>query len=328
MGINLLSLAATAAFLLWAAERPLLGLAWPAMFLLLLAFRPVLIGLIVGQVTAVLLLLWTAGIVLYLKKWPRTSAVVLALAAAIKLTPLLVAVPFFFWRDWGWLRWFAVGLASTTLFECAVNGPVPLAYFATHFLPLLSHGLPILGVGSFAVSAELLYIGAHGVGLENGLVEVPHWLEAVCRLAGYGLTGAILLQVYRLGRPASHWDRAKVLAILALLSAIAAPIAWRHAYCVGILLLLIAWKEALQAGATKSALALLSFCTVEIGFMLDEVMVRRFPGVGVAWVQMLPSLCSIALVLHSLRQMRLHAPQAVPTSAAQTAGRAQIVGAA
>jgi hypothetical protein len=82
---------------------------------------------------------------------------------------------------------------------------------------------------------------------------------------------------------------------------------------------------AFQTRATKSALALLTFSTIERGFVLDEVMVRRFPGVGVAWVQMLPSLCAIALVFHTLQRIPTHAAAPDPIGVREAAARTQAV---
>jgi hypothetical protein len=304
LGINVLALAGVAAFLFRAVNKSPRSFAYLGMVALLLAFRPVLIGLVVGQVTAILLLLWTAGIVLFLKGYSRMSAITFAIAAAIKLTPLLVVVPFLFWREWKWIRVFLVTLCAIVLSLCWINGPATLADYALHVVPPFSHGIPMLGEASLATSFEVLCLGLAGADVTAGILSVPHWLAALARLLSYSVALGLFWEIYKLGPRTTREHQARVLAVVALLSVCVAPVSWRHAYGVAFLLLALLWKEACERGTGNSALALLTFCTVELGFVLDHVVLHYTRGVAVAIVQMLPPLCAVALMFHALRSLQ------------------------
>jgi uncharacterized membrane protein len=88
---------------------------------LLLLFRPTLNCLYWGQVSILLLFLVVAGLSLYASGQKSMAGFMFALAAAIKLTPLIVIVPLLAWRDWKSLRaialWGAVILGTSMAAE-------------------------------------------------------------------------------------------------------------------------------------------------------------------------------------------------------------------
>ena len=58
---------------------------------------------------------------LFSKKHVYLSALALSLAVHIKMTPVLLVIPFLWIKDWKWLRWFVVNTAGIVLFTSLMN---------------------------------------------------------------------------------------------------------------------------------------------------------------------------------------------------------------
>ena len=104
-----------------------------AVFLVL--FRPTLSCLHFGQASILLLFLLMAGVSLHAHGRKNIAGFLFALAAAIKLTPLIVIVPIIAWRDWKILR--ALALWSVAIMGALwiVNGSGTLNLFFRLVLP-------------------------------------------------------------------------------------------------------------------------------------------------------------------------------------------------
>ncbi len=195
-----------------------------------------------GQISSVLVLLWTASIVCYIKGFKRTSASVFALAASIKLTPLLVLLPFLVWLEWRWVRWFFLSLAVICLILCLVNGSQSLLDYSLHVTPPMSAGFVSASNVSLPSGLQQLYLGR-----EKFLAEyasAPHVVVLVSKVAAGAVMLTTLGRISRLGPLRSVMDRGKVLALIALLSLYCSPVAWRSAYRIVFLAALFLWKEA------------------------------------------------------------------------------------
>jgi predicted small integral membrane protein len=259
------------------------------------------------------LLLWTAGIVLYCKGFARASAIALALAAAIKLTPVIVFVPFLLWKDWRWLRWFFGSLAACVGLICIVNGPATLADFLFHVMPPMSAGIPGILNTSLPGAIEMLYAGITGVDVENVYyITVPAAVITVGKLASAACLLAAFACLVRIARPAEVFSRAKILALIALLATCTSPVAWRHAYTVVIPLLFLLWHEALHRECSYAWLVMLGFATIEFGFIVDTLIAKVAHGWAFGAVPLIGPVCGLILIFHELARMtRLRQTDAV-----------------
>ena len=114
---------------------------WIALLAGLLCFSPIWQALHYGQITLVLFGLISSGVVLYQCGWKATSAAVLAVAALIKLTPIILLLPMLIWRDWRWARWFGGALLAGLVLSNGPHVPRLILTFVVSVLPPMSAGV-------------------------------------------------------------------------------------------------------------------------------------------------------------------------------------------
>ena len=258
-----------------------------------------------GQITIILLLLWTWGTRLYQTGSTTLSALVFALASAVKLTPLIVIVPILIWRDLRWLRAFALSGAAIVLIMCLVNTPSALVDYFMNVVPSMSHGIPLHLNESIASSAQCLYLAALGEPIDHASMPAPRLVVMAAKLASLLVIGVAALLVWRHREDMRMPDRSLTLALFAMLSASASPVAWRAAYTVALLALALLWGEALQGGRVNVQVILLAVCTVAITSYANEWVVEYL--MRIHW--------------HSWRDVRL----ASPAMDGGSAGLAQVI---
>jgi hypothetical protein len=262
-------------------------------------------GLIWGQVTILLVLLWAIGMYAYAQDRKGISAFALALATAIKLTPLMIVVPFVFWGDWKWLRdyvgSFAVLIAA--MFVC--NGASVIDY-VTHVMPSMSAGVPNLENKSLVSSVELVYAAMHGGAVRFETMAVPHSMAAVAKAVALLAGIAVLYVAARAGRRLSMAGRMLTFALIALVSTCISPVSWKHAYVVEFLPLALLWADALRRKSSFGQLALLTLCSIELGsFFFDSIAAKLLHGLPLALESFFAPLCGIVLALYFLRSGKL-----------------------
>ncbi len=266
--------------------------------------------LIWGQVTVLLLLLWMAGIHFYRRGWYAASASVLAVATAIKLTPLLVVVPFFIWREWKWLRAYAAVLALCFLAMAVVNTPASLTDYFFHVMPSMAGGgVPNFENKSIPAAMQLLYVALHGGAMESVTMAIPKYVVTIGKACSLALVAFAMLCVYRVGFAMRSLDRRMTLALFALLSAAIAPISWKHAYVVAFLPLGFFWAEAFRERVSGAQLTVLALCSIELGsFLFDSVAVKATHGVVLGLLSFLAPGAGVLLVFYGLLRMRAPEP--------------------
>jgi hypothetical protein len=256
----------------------------------LLSFSPLWQGLHYGQITMVLLALWSAGILLYTRGWRRTSALILSAAALVKISPLLAVVPILIWRDWRWVRWFAGGIAAGCLLMCFENSPGTLLFYLRHVVPPMSVG--IVSRQNKTVLSAVGMIWCRG--LDYPGMAVPQRVVLMGKLLCAGLVGAAAFLANRSGRNLQTPGRAMVLAAFALLSLCVSPVTWLDALAIGYILLALLWKRMFDGGRPLAELLLLLAATVSMGTCLalgDE---------GFTFLQYAPLILAVLLALYVL----------------------------
>ncbi len=238
----------------------------PQSFALLMALAlstPALYSLTWGQVTLLLTLCWVSGIYAYVKGWQASSAFAFALASAIKLTPLLVLVPFVMWKEWKWLRSFTIWIVLLGLTASAISSPYAIRDFFLHVLPSMSRGILRVDNRSIVAATQFFYVALHGS--NNSPVEgaVP---DSIVMLGKFISLMALLLTVvfplYRYRRDMTLNDRVIALALVGMVSVALAPVSWVHAYVMCYPALALLWGEAFTRRISNPKLVMLTGCSI------------------------------------------------------------------
>lgn len=278
--------------------RPLFSAAGLATVAGIFFFAPLWQGLHYGQITAVLCLVWCAGILLYVRGALRASALILALGVLLKITPLIVLVPVLIWRDWRWLRWFAAWIALCVLVMACVNSPAALSYYVLHAMPAMSAGLANFQSKTISSAVGLL-CGIRGLVASRAVALLGKLLSVAALVLAAALA-------FRSRSDAAPQRRACVLAAFALLSICAAPIAWLDTYIIGCILLALLWNRLFLAGGSLAQLALLFAATVLMGVSVGpQVLYWRFDQSIL--FQIAPIALALLLALYALAE-----PQPAP----------------
>lgn len=253
----------------------LLGLPWLGWGSLLLAvsafcFSPCIGSLMYGQITIVLLFLWTLGTVLYARGYPVLSAVAFALAAALKVTPVLVLLPFLVWKRWSWVATFVATLAVITAGFCWINTPHALAIFVGKVAPAMSRSIPEIVNNTLNAGTQMMLWALKGHPVVPDPAALPHGYMIAGKLAAYSFLGLFLLLILKNWSITDRRSQVLTLALIGLAAPLSSPVSWEHAYTTSFLLLALLWHEALRQKLQLPYLVLLSLCTV----MLDSYIWR------------------------------------------------------
>lgn len=213
------------------------------------------------QVVPVLVFLWVAGIYSYMRGATLFSAALFAAATVIKLTPLLVLVPFLYWRRWRWLAGYAASLAFIMLCLVAVNGWASVHKYFFTVLPAMSGGIADLSNVSLPSMFKLAY------GIHYGDVPAAAWAPGLASrsvvLLVLGLSVLLLRRASRDGVEAKR-NAPVVLAAYALLSVCLAPVSLWYAYAQAFVLLALMWNKEVKEGSRHWRFWFLLFATLSL----------------------------------------------------------------
>lgn len=252
-----------------------LALASPeCLMLVLLACMswPVHEAVSLGQITPLLLLLWTLGVATYAWELPLLSAFLFALATAFKVTPLLLVPLFLIWRNWRWLAGYVASLLVAVLTMLAWNGPANLLSY-TRVVAAMGGSLPSLQNKCIGSIIAWVYYGrvfslstVHSV-----MTSTPPNLSLAIKGADLLFYTACLLLVWRRGSAHSRDARVILIAIFALITLVMAPVSWRHGYTVALIPLALLWIQALHARLQASSVWLLALSSISVGSLLFDL---------------------------------------------------------
>ena len=277
----------------------LLGMRWLSLCSLVistgfLCFSPLWQALHYGQITIVSLGLFSLGLLFYQNGWKRTSAMLCAVTALIKLTPLLLLAPMLVWRDWRWIRWFGLVFVAGLAVCSAVEAPGMLSRFFLHVVPAMSGGVLSRENQTVLSAVQMIWCRGHNVA---GLV-VPRAVFWLGQTGSVLLLAAAIWRILPVGPTLSAERRTVALIGFALLSLCAAPVAWIDTQIFGFLLLVIVWAELLQRRHSWLQMVFVAACTVCMG---GSLALKDLPWVrSVTLLQYLPLISCIALTMYAL----------------------------
>ncbi len=249
--LNLAMVAATAILL-----ARMLGLLLPGQIALvgalLFLFRPTLCCFYYGQAPVLLLFLSIAGFHFYRRGSPRWAGFFFALAIAIKLTPLVVVLPFLAWRQWKMLRAIALWCLVLLAALWAVNGTAALALYAGHVVPSMMYRNIDMTNINLGTALQVFWYGSDRGSPIAGLVLLSKILSVLV------LAAAAWLSRSRRAESLSLDHQLTILAVFLMISCCISPVSWLHAYTLSAPAMLIAFLRVHrgQSSLPESFLAL------------------------------------------------------------------------
>lgn len=276
-----------------------------ALLLGLISLFSVMDALEVGQITLLLLLLWMLSLCCLQRDRVWLSTFALALAAAIKLTPLIAVLPLLLWGNWKWLRAFAVWSLLLLGVMAAVNSPAVLVDYVQHVMPAMSRGVPHPENRSISSALQMVYLTQRGETMEMFKTANAGAVPPALLLAGKLLPMLCLIVAaawigLRLRHP-TRQQQVEVLATFAVLSVVVSPVSWVHAYVVAFPLLFLLWQAAFARRVTRWRTVLLVIVSLDLGGALlnDVVRIALHAGdqAGAVWALLGPVSALAAVVL-------------------------------
>jgi alpha-1,2-mannosyltransferase len=265
---------------------------------LLLVFRPTVDTFLLGQVMVFLLLLVVCGLACSLRGRSNWAGFFIALAIAIKLTPLVLIIPLLAWRDWKTLR--AVGLGCLGIFAALwlVNGPHALNLYFLHRVPSMSHSLIDLTNLNLRTATEVFWYGTDHVTPAISFLWVGRLLSLLVLLyAGWVIRA----------RPSVHWSnpqRLMAASAFLLFAACMSPIAWRHAYVLAVPALLFLGLRIWRGRARVLETALVLWFILMLSTDKFAGWAWRFENRGLSMLALMPPVLCAALGLMELDRLR------------------------
>ncbi|MGI4855231.1 MAG: glycosyltransferase family 87 protein [Janthinobacterium lividum] len=276
-------------------------------YLGLFSMFPVMNAMEMGQITIPLLLLWMLGFYFYKRDQVVLSALMLALAASMKLTPLIAVIPFLIWRKWRWVFAFSAWTVVIFSLVAVVNSPGVLLDYFLHVTPAMSRGLPHPNNRSISSSLQMIYGAFHG-GTMSQLDQVisvpaPRFILLMGKVLPLALLVSVSAWVFYRARSVFKEQQIEVLAAFAVLSVVVSPVSWGHAYVLAFPMLLFTWRDALRGQMTKPQALLLFACSLDLAALivddLQRLAVMR-SEIAAALVTLLGPATIVAAVLLAL----------------------------
>ncbi len=262
--------------------------------------QPMHSAMFFGQISLFLLVLWVVGIRAFMDGRMLLSAFVLALATALKLTPLMIVPVFLIWRERRWLLGYFGTLLALVAAMAAWNGPLALQQCAAA-VAAMGEGFPALENKSISSLVAWVYHG-HLLGYDAVYMQ-SHLQNWIIRILSGGFYLACMALIWRrrwLQEPA---ERTITLSLFVLVLLCVSPISWNHAYTVAIIPFSIYWVDALHHQRPTSHIVLLTMASIFSGTIFcDHLTNAPLPQpvkilLAGAWVLSVMFFCLSALRL-------------------------------
>jgi hypothetical protein len=301
--LNFLALVGTALMLSRMVGMKIFSVGTLAIVAFLLIFRPTSQCYLWGQITILLLFLVVAGLTFYGQGRKVPAALMFALAAAIKITPLIVIVPLIAWRDRKSLRNLALCLIGILGALWVVNGRDLIMFYGLHVLPSMSNGIVTQDNRSLGSVLQLFWrVFAHG-----SSPKVFIWVAKILSAGIICYSGWISSHNWK--NEATEY-RLAVVAEFFLLSCCLSPVAWLHAYMLAVPAIVILCKRAFDRDLPGTETLLLIAFILSLNCYRYNTVAPITGGSVLHYVGMLPPIFALmtpvfglALALAGLRRL-------------------------
>jgi hypothetical protein len=238
-----------------------------------LNFYPTIRAMQCGQAGFVLLFLIAAALAALLKGRDATAGFCLALASAIKLTPIVLIV----WLAWAgrrraaaWAAGFLAGFASISIL---IAGWANHVLYVTGFLPSLSRGAATYANQSINGFLNRLLTEQSMTVFDFSNEPVTVWI--LTRLAA----AALMIAAFAVTRPWAGPETRRLelgYGLVVLTTLLVSPISWEHHYILALLPLALMIGEAARAGSLRT-IGVLSVAYVAMAVDIFELIRRDLP---------------------------------------------------
>jgi hypothetical protein len=263
-------------------------------YFFIVCFEPIYWGISDGQVTALILFLLAAFLLLNLRGKEAASGICLALAVSIKMSPIILALGLLRFRRWR-------SLLSFTATIVAISALTSLAPGGLQILKDFSHSVFVVVQDDSRRGFVFNYVFDKAFLAPFGLEAAATWRWVIKFLLGISALAAV-----QVSPVTSKISELRVLATLVCFMIICSPILWFHHLSWAILPLFV-----LSCAKKKSHEERLKHSTVCLGiyFALSQVnllqyhAMRQVPSLLHA-TTLLPGLLLLILAALSLRESR------------------------
>ena len=267
-----------------------------------LSFFPFAETLYEGQVSCLILFLWTMGFYCTRTRKVTISAACFAIGTAVKLTPAIVVPIMVLRRQWKWLFSYVVASATLLVLSLWRIGWEAHWLYISQVLPSMSAGIGGYRPKSLGTVVRNIYWRRVIFGPKDSW-EVPPSLDLLIRVGSVVLYVGVLFYFWKKRNP-NEVALSQELAVAALLSLLISPLTWRHHFVLVLLPLFCAWMQSRERGK-KARLYALALITVSIGTPLaDFVLLRMHPGLLQALLSSVSMFAGCMLLLLCLREYR------------------------
>jgi len=268
------------------------------------SYYPIVDGLHMGQIDCLIFFLLAASFWLLAKNRTVFSALSLAVATLIKLTPVIAIPLLIIHRHWRWLAAYFAWLGALLIFSVWQAGWAVHEQFWHSVLPRIACGAPICENSSLIGYVQELYLG-----------RVPDALSAPSSLPMYACAASrsVALAVYCLMLVRFYLKRTneslvRDLILMALLGISIAPIAWWHYYTIALLPFIYLWGK-LKSAVTSNRLLPVLFIAVGTNIVGYFLLLAENHMIQLVLAAIVPCL-TIALVYFASAGEVCDAPQA------------------
>jgi alpha-1,2-mannosyltransferase len=228
-----------------------------------------------GQVSILIFFLLTGALWCLERDRQAAAGSLVAVAAAVKLTPAILIFFFLAARRRRAALWAA--LAGIAAFAVSILGAGwrNQVTFVRDFLPALSRGAATFANQSLAGALNRLFLDTT-MNVFEFISEEPGWLKALTRVAALVLLAASLFLARRMALHGG--DAAAGYALVVLASLIASPISWEHHFILALIpiaVLILGIRE--QGAISYVEVALLSGGYVLLATNAYDLIRRFFP---------------------------------------------------
>jgi alpha-1,2-mannosyltransferase len=228
----------------------------------LFSYYPFHDGLFRGQIDCLLLFLLAASVWLLAKNQTVLSAVSLAMATFLKLTPILAVPLLVFHRRWKWLAAYAAAMGSLSIFSVCNVGWAMHRQFCRVVLPAISCGSPVDQNSSLVAYVQEVF-----------LLQVPNLAPPTLPAHACEVSRLVAFSVYLLLLSRFYWRRrdaelVRDLVIMTLVELAVSPITWWHHFTIALLPFLYLWCTMPRKAGLALLLLFLGVGTNIVGYAL------------------------------------------------------------
>ncbi|MGA3159672.1 MAG: glycosyltransferase family 87 protein [Terracidiphilus sp.] len=235
-------------------------------------FFPISEGIMIGNATVLMFVLWTAGIAAYFDGRVVLSAAIFALATAFKVTPILLFPLFIVWKDRRWIVSYIAASIGLVVAMIGINGWQTVRIYPS-VMSSMNSGLPIFINKALGSLVAWIYYG-RVLSLESAQMisaNEPSSL-VIATTAVNGIFYLICLFLVWRTRHIERASRAVTIAVFGLITTCLSPAPYRYAYTVAFIALAIYWVRTLRAPRTQPLRALLlTFTTFTLGVLFFDL---------------------------------------------------------